>query len=100
MEGLWKNWRDGTWKWPRREARTGAGSGGDGKWWCLIAKASGREQMRVRKNIKDVTVTMKVMEAILSFAIGFCLSFLSNSCYLHVFIGKYYHTHNAYIHQK
>ena len=43
--------------------------------------------MRVRKNIKDVTVTMKVMEAILSFAIGFCLSFLSNSCYLHVFIG-------------
>ena len=51
-----------------------SGDGGNGR--NLVPKASGSELMRVTKTIKEVAVAMKDMEAILSLAIGNCLSFL------------------------
>ena len=66
-------------RWPRVGPGWGDGSdcallrGVDGG---VSAKASGRELiMRVTKTIKQVAVAKKVMEALLSFAIGNCLSF-------------------------
>lgn len=49
------------------------GDGGNGR--NLLPKASGSELVRVTKTIKEVAVAMKDMEAILSLAIGNCLTF-------------------------